>query len=98
MQHALIDSDTQNANVILVLLATNKTVLTKHARDIAQKLIYLTIGNLSHEIQRSQIKPGGIMVGLISINKRDSLKIKIEIYHQTIGIITRYKSRYHIFH
>lgn len=33
-----------------------------------------------------------MMVGLIFIYKIDSLKVKIEIYHQTIGVITKCKS------
>ena len=49
-QQALIDSDTQNASVIPVLLAIDKTVLTEHIEEIVQWLVYLTICNLSHEI------------------------------------------------
>ena len=79
-----------------MLLATDKTVLTKHAGDMAQWPVYLTICNLSHEIQRSGIRPGGMMVGLIPIHKRDSLEVKIEIYHQTMGVITKCKSKCHI--
>ena len=29
------------------------------------------------------------MIGLIPIYKRDSLEVKIEIYHQTMGMITK---------
>ena len=50
-QQALIDSGVQNATIILVLLATDKTVLTEHAGDMAQWPVYLTIDNLSHEIR-----------------------------------------------
>ena len=50
MQQALIDSGAQNATVISMLLVTDKTVLTKHVRDMTQWPVYLTIGNLSHEI------------------------------------------------
>ena len=91
-----MDSGMQNATVIPVLLAIDKIVLIKHLEDIAQWPIYLTIGNLSYEIQRSPIRPGGMIVGLISIYKRNFFKIKIEIYYQTIKIITKYKSKYHI--
>lgn len=69
-------------------MTTNKIVLTEHLEDIAQQLIYLTIGNLNYEIQRSQIKPRE-MVDLIPIYNGDSLKVKIEISHQTRGIITK---------
>ena len=35
-QQALIDSGTQNATVIPVLLATDKTVLTEYTKNMAQ--------------------------------------------------------------
>ncbi len=72
-----------------MLLATDKTVLTEHAGDMVQWPVYLIIGNLSHEIRRSRSRPGGMMVGLIPIHKGDSLEVKMEIYHQTMGMITK---------
>ena len=36
------------------------------------------------------------MVGLIPIYKEDSLEVKLEIYHQTIGVITKCKSKCHV--
>ncbi len=88
-QQSLIDSNIHNATIIPVLLATDKTVLIEHMGDIAQWPVYLTIGNLSHEIRRSRSRPGGMMVGLIYIYKGDSLEVKMEIYHQTMGMITK---------
>ena len=85
----LIDSGIYNATIIPVLLATYKTVLTKSARDMVQWPIYLTICNLRHEIRKSQIRLGGIIIGLIPIYKRDSLKVKIKIYYQTIRVIIK---------
>ena len=38
------------------------------------------------------------MVGLILIYKEDFFKVKIEIYYQTIRIITKCKSKCHILH
>ena len=38
------------------------------------------------------------MVGLISIHKKDFFKVKIEIYHQTMGVITKCKSKCHVLH
>ncbi len=78
-----------NATIILLLLATDKIVLTKHVGDMAQWPVYLTISNLNHEIRRSRSRPREIMVGLIPIHKGDSLEIEIEIYHQTMGIIIK---------
>lgn len=56
--------------------------------------IYLAIGNLSYNIQRLEIRSGKIIVGLIPIYKNDFLDVKIKIYYQTIGIITKNKSKY----
>ena len=36
------------------------------------------------------------MVGLIPIHKRDSLKVKMEIYYQTMGVITKCKSKLNV--
>ena len=36
------------------------------------------------------------MVSLISIHNRDSLKVKVEIYHQTMGVITKCKSKLNV--
>lgn len=74
-----IDSDIYNVTIILVLLAIDEIVLTKHMRNKAQWLIYLTICNLSHKIWKSRSKSRGIIVGLIPIHKRDFFKVKIEI-------------------
>ena len=49
-QQALINSSVKNTTIILALLAIDKTVLTEHARDMIQWLLYLTISNLSYEI------------------------------------------------
>ncbi len=68
-------------------MATDIIVLTKHVEDIAQWPVYLTIGNLNYEIRRSRLRPGGMIVGLISIHKEDFLKDKMEIYDQTMRII-----------
>lgn len=64
-----------------MLLVINKSVLTKHAEDMMQWLVYLVIRNLSYKIRKSQLKPGKIMVGFISIYKGDSFEVKMEIYY-----------------
>lgn len=64
-------------------------MLIKHANIIVLWPIYLTIANLSHEIQKSRIKPEKIMINLILIYKNNLLIVKIEIYHHTIRIMTK---------
>ena len=44
------------------------------------------------------MRPEGMMVGLISIHKEDSFKVKIEIYYQTMGVITKCKLKCHVLH
>lgn len=80
-QGTFINSSIENTIITPILLATDKTIFPKYAKNIAQWSIYLIIGNLSQEIQRLWIKLGGIMVILIFIYKKDFLKIKIEIYY-----------------
>ena len=68
----------------------------KYVGDMAQWPVYLTIGNLSYEIGRLQIRSGGIIVDLISIYKKDFLEVKMEIYHRTMRVITKCKSKCHV--
>ena len=72
-----------------MLLITDKIVLIKHNRNMTQWPIYLIISNLSYKIWKLWLRSRRMMVGLISIYKKDSLKIKIEIYHRTIRIIIK---------
>ena len=92
-KQVLTDFSAQNAHVIPVLLGIDKTVLTKYIENMVQWPVNLTIGNLSYEIRRSQIRPRGLMVGLIFIHKKDFFEVKIKIYHQTMGIIIKCKSK-----
>lgn len=53
MHPAFINFGIQNTTIIFVFLAIDKMMLKKHTSGIAQWPKYLTIGNLSHKIQRS---------------------------------------------
>lgn len=68
----------------------------EYARNMAQQPIYLIMRNLSHKIQRLQIRPKGMMVGLIFIYKKEIFEIKMMIYNQIMGVITNSKSNYHV--
>ena len=89
IQQALIDSGMKNATIITVLLATDRIMLTEHAEDKVQWLVYLNIRNLSYEIQKSWVKPRKMMVGFIRTHKVNLLIVKTEIYYQIIGIIIK---------
>ncbi len=88
-QQSFINSGVYNITIIPMLLATDKIVLTNHMENMVQWPVYLIIGNLSNKIRRSRSRPGGMIAGLIPIYKRDFLEVKIEIYYQTMGMITK---------
>ena len=72
-----------------MLLAIDKIVLTEYIKNITKWSVYITISNLSYEIKRLWSRSEKMIVGLIPIDKRDFLEVKIEIYHQTIRIIIK---------
>lgn len=63
----LINFDIYNVTIIRILLAANNISLIKYVKDMVQLFVYLTINNLSHKIQKLQIKLREIMIGNISI-------------------------------
>ena len=69
-------------------------MLMEHIENIAQWHVYLIIDNLSQEIRKSRVRPRGMMVALIPIPKSDSHGVKIEIYHQTMRVITKSTCNY----
>lgn len=97
-QKVFIDSNAQNATIIPMLLAIDKTILIKHVKNITPWPISLAISTLSHKISRSWIKPDEMMVCLIFIHEKNFHKVKIEIYYLTIGVITKCSSNCHILH
>lgn len=86
----------KNATIISILPVTDKTVLMKYTGDMGQWSIYLTMSNLSHKIRSSQVRPGDMIVGLISIQKSDPPSIKMEIYYQTLRVITQDTCNYRL--
>lgn len=58
---------------------------------IMQWPIYLTISNLIHKIQKSQIKVRKNIVGLIYIYKKDFSKVKIKLYYLTLKKTINYR-------
>lgn len=61
----------------------------EYIEDIVQCSIYLTIGNLSHEIWKSLKNIREMIIEPIYMYKKDSLKVKIKIYHQTLAVIIK---------
>ena len=81
----------ENATVIPVLLASDKTQLTNLSGDLSAWPVYLTVGNLDNETRRQRSRPSNILIALIPIPKETGLYIKAEVYHTTMGIITERK-------
>jgi len=79
---------------VLLLISTDKTLVTQHQGDASTWPVYLTIGNLNSVIRRSQTMPGMILLGELPIYKevksrKDSSSdgIKAHLYHQAMAEI-----------
>ena len=59
----------ENATVVPLLLATDKTRLTQHHGDQLAWPVYLTIGNLDRKTRRQPNRPGIVLLGFIPIVK-----------------------------
>jgi hypothetical protein len=78
----------EDATVVPLLLASDKTMLTQHHGDKAAWPIYLTIGNLSNECRRTASKPALILIGFIPLaSNGEDRGLKGELYHQALAII-----------
>ena len=73
-----------NATIILLFLATNKTVLTQHYKNLTAWSIYVTIENLNQKIQQKKTQSANVLLKLISIIKKNSNNLKIEIYYSAL--------------
>lgn len=72
-----------------MLFVNNTLVLNKYLGDMVQWQVYLIISNLSYKIWRLWIRLRGIIIELIPIYKGDFHEVKIQIYHQIMGVITK---------
>jgi hypothetical protein len=84
----------ENATVIPLILATDKTILTQHRGDRTLWPVYLTIGNLDAKTRRSEKSPGMIPIGIIPTpyvgNDRAA---KFDIYHKAMAIILKREAK-----
>lgn len=90
-QLSMVEESIDNATIIPVLLASDKTQLSTIADNLALWPVYLTIGNLNHETRKQHKRPNGLLLGLIPIHKGDDVDIKLEIYHTCLGVMTKRK-------
>ena len=84
--------------IIPILLSSDKTVMSLSHGDQTLWPVYITIGNLDSKTRRSQIRPGTLLLGSISIvyehledrnNKDQDLKAKI--YHLALKTMLQHK-------
>ena len=83
------------ATVVPVILASDKTQLTRFAGDVSPWPVYLTIGNFSRELRRRQTVPSKILIGFIPkvktgtrrVDDRRARDINAQAYHDTLRLI-----------
>ena len=84
--------------IILILLSSDKTVMSLSHGDQTLWPVYITISNLDSKIRRSQTRPSTLLLGSIPIvhehsedgnNKNQDLKAKI--YHLALTTMLQCK-------
>lgn len=91
------------ATLVPIILATDKTIMTKLGGDRVTWPIYLQIRNHTRQLRREQQVPSTILVGLLPVSKAVSkstdqvllAKIKSEVYHHCMKIIL--SGTYHLY-
>jgi len=82
-----------------VILGSDKTQLTHFYSNVSTWPVYVTIGNLSHEIRRAQVVLSILLLGFILVVKKvtrntfqkEVRDIKAKIYHESIRLILKRK-------
>ena len=78
-----------SAILVLLLISTDKTMLTQHQSDISVWLIYLTIENLNQHTRQNQSKFELILLDFLSQVENDSDNIKSRVWHMILLIILK---------
>jgi hypothetical protein len=79
------------ATIVPLLVAVDKTTLTQHHGDLAAWPIYLTIGNLDHQTRRQQSRPSLILIGFLPIAADQQRAKKSALYHYVMRLIFKRK-------
>ena len=82
------------ATVVPLLIATDKTLLTQHHGDVSGWPVYLTIGNLDRKTRRSQKRPGQLLVGFLPVVPNTGDGVKAKIWHLAMETILKRKLFY----
>ena len=82
------------ANIIPILISSDKTIMSLSHRDQTLWLVYITIGNLDTKIRQSQKRLGTLLLGFIPIiheqSKDSNIKdkdLKAKIYYMAFKTI-----------
>ncbi|KAI9640247.1 hypothetical protein NHQ30_011297 [Ciborinia camelliae] len=85
------------ATVVPLLLASDKTQLTKLRGDICAWPVYISIGNLSRNIRKQQKVPSKLLLGLIpipsglthAVDANVSRAVKSHLYHESLRLMLK---------
>ncbi len=83
------------ATVVPVILATDKTLITKLRGDVSTWPVYITIGNISRDIRRKQTVPSKLLLGFIlvfkditkSADNEEAWRRKAKAYHESMRLM-----------
>jgi hypothetical protein len=82
------DTLPDDATIVPLLLASDKTVLTQHRGDKSAWPIYLTIGNLSNRVRRTPSKTALILLGFIPVtHNKEERYLRGDLYHQALSVM-----------
>ena len=78
------------STVVPIILASDKTHLSRMHGDQHAWPVYITIGNLQRDMRRAHSRPGMAILGMIPIVAEKG--IRAEVYHYALGVMTEGKS------
>ncbi len=81
-----------DATVVLLLIFTDKTILTQHQGDLSAWSVYLTIENLNQRTRQAQSWPDLVLLDFLSVIENDDDNIKSRVWHMALFIILDCKS------
>ncbi len=68
--------------IVLIILATNKTLITKLYSNKSAWLVYISIGNLTRKVCQIQIFLGSLLVSLLPISKDILIRIDMNLVYK----------------
>jgi hypothetical protein len=81
----------KGATIILILLATDRMMLTQHHSDESAWPIYLTIGNLDQATCCKQTVPRSVLLGFLPVTLEAADDSKAHVYYAVMEMILKRK-------